>query len=338
MTRTPWGLAPLLTLAFGAAAAQAADVNVYTSREPDLVKPVFEAFTKTTGVKVNAVFLQNGLEERVKAEGQNSPADVIILVDAAKLAAAVDMGITQPVSSTVLDKNVPSQLRDPQGNWFATTLRSRVIYASKERVTQDAMTYEDLADPKWKGRICIRSAQHPYNVSLIAAAITRLGPEKAADWLTKLKSNLAKKPSGGDRDVAKDILAGVCDIGVGNTYYVGLLRNDPNPSQKAWGEAVKVLDSSFAGGGTHVNISGAAVAKFAPHKDEAIKLLEFMSSDQAQKLMADGNYEYPIRASVQDANTEKLFGPIKPDSLSLSEIAKNRKAASELVDKVGFDN
>jgi iron(III) transport system substrate-binding protein len=322
----------------GASLAQAAEVNVYTSREPQLIKPVLEAFTKASGVKVNAVFLQNGLEERVKAEGQNSPADVIVLVDAARLAGSADMGITQKVSSPELEKNVPANLRDPAGQWFATTLRSRVIYASKERVKQDAMTYEELADPRWKGRVCIRSGQHPYNVSLISAVVARHGEEQAAEWLKGVKANLARKPSGGDREVARDILAGLCDIGVGNTYYIGLLRNDPDPGQRAWGDAVKILDSSFAGGGAHVNISGAAVARHAPHREEAIKLITFLTSDAAQTLMADANYEYPIRTGIPDSKTEKQFGPIKPDSLPLAEIAKNRKTASELVDRTGFDN
>jgi iron(III) transport system substrate-binding protein len=330
--------AALAATLVAASAARAAEVNVYTSREPALVKPVFEAFTKATGIRVNAVFAQNGLEERIKAEGANSPADVIILVDAARIADAKTMGITQPVTSPTLTANVPAWLHDPDGHWYATTLRSRVVYAAKDRVTQDAITYEDLADPKWKGKICIRSGQHPYNVSLIAAVIARHGEEQAADWLTKLKANLAKKPSGGDRDVAKDILAGVCDIGVGNTYYIGLLRNDPNPSQKAWGEAVKVLDSTFEGGGTHVNISAAAVAKNAPNKAEAQTLIEFMTGDEAQRLMADADYEYPIRPSIQATRTQAEIGPIKPDTLSLADIAKHRRAASELVDKVGFDN
>jgi iron(III) transport system substrate-binding protein len=321
-----------------APAAQAAEVNVYTSREPALVKPVFDAYTKATGIRVNAVFAQNGLEERIKAEGANSPADVIILVDAARLADAKTMGITQPVTSPTLTANVPDWLRDPDGHWYATTLRSRVVYAAKDRVSQDAITYEELADPKWKGRICIRSGQHPYNVSLIAAVIARHGEEQAAEWLTKVKANLARKPSGGDRDVAKDILAGTCDIGVGNTYYVGLLRNDPNPSQKASGAAVKVLDSTFAGGGTHVNISGAAMAKNAPNKAQAQALIEFMTGDDAQRLMADANFEYPIRPSIQATRTQEEIGPIKPDTLSLADIARQRRAASELVDKVGFDN
>ncbi len=316
----------------------AAEVNVYTSREPALIKPVLDAFTKETGIKANAVFLTNGLEERVKAEGQNSPADVIVLVDVAKLAGAVDMGITQPVTDPAIIGAVPAALRDPAGHWFATTLRSRVVYASKDRVKQDSITYEELADPKWKGKICIRSGQHPYNVSLFSAAVSRMGPEKAAEWMRGVKSNLAKKPSGGDRDVAKDILAGVCDIGVGNTYYVGLMRNGTNASEKQWGEAIKVLDSRFAGGGTHVNVSGAALARNAPNKDAAVRLIAFMTSDAGQRILADLNYEYPIRKGAGGSATEKIAGPINPDTIALSDVARNRKTASEMVDQVGFDN
>jgi iron(III) transport system substrate-binding protein len=333
-------LVPALLLATVALAgsAVAAEVNVYTSREPALIRPVLDAFSKETGVKVNAVFLTNGLEERVKAEGQNSPADVIVLVDVAKLAGAVEMGITQPIADPAISANVPATLRDPGGHWFATTLRSRVVYASKDRVKQDTITYEELADPKWKGKVCIRSGQHPYNVSLFSAAVARMGAEKAAEWVKGVKANLAKRPSGGDRDVAKDILAGVCDIGVGNTYYVGLMRNGSNASEKQWGEAIKVLDSRFAGAGTHVNISGAAVAKYAPNKDAAVKLVAFMTSDAGQRILADLNYEYPIRKGVGGAATEKVAGPINADTLALADIAKKRKAASEMVDQVGFDN
>jgi iron(III) transport system substrate-binding protein len=337
---TPNRLVPAVLLATAALAgpAVAAEVNVYTSREPALIKPVLDAFSKETGVKVNSVFLTNGLEERVKAERQNSPADVIVLVDVAKLSGAVEMGITQPITDPAISANVPATLRDPGGHWFATTLRSRVVYASKERVRQDTITYEELADPKWKGKVCIRSGQHPYNVSLFSAAVARMGAEKAAEWVKGVKANLAKRPSGGDRDVAKDILAGVCDIGVGNTYYVGLMRNGSNASEKHWGEAIKVLDSRFAGAGTHVNISGAAVAKFAPNKDAAVKLVAFMTSDAGQRILADLNYEYPIRKGVGGAATEKVAGPINADTLALADVAKNRKAASEMVDQVGFDN
>jgi iron(III) transport system substrate-binding protein len=263
---------------------------------------------------------------------------LLVLVDAARLADAKAMGITQPAGSPELDKIVPAGLRDPDGHWYATTLRSRVVYASKDRLKQDAITYEDLADPAWKGRVCIRSGQHPYNVALIAAMVAHHGEEQAADWLTKVKANLARKPSGGDRDVAKDILAGVCDIGLGNTYYIGLLRNDQNSGQKAWGDAVKTLDSSFKGGGAHVNISGAAIARNAPNKVEAQKLMVFMIGDEAQRLMADANFEYPIRADIASTKTQAEFGPIKPDALALADIARNRRTASEIVDRVGFDN
>jgi iron(III) transport system substrate-binding protein len=334
-----------LKTAFGAAfaacafvsAATAREVNVYTSREADLIKPVLDAYSQATGTKVNLVFIRDGLEERVRAEGANSPADVIILVDVARLARAAELGVTQPVDSAVLKAAVPETLRDAKGHWFATTLRSRVIYASKERVKQDAITYEELADPKWKGKICVRSGQHPYNQALIAAVIAKNGAAQAERWLTGVKANLAKKPSGGDRDVARDIRAGVCDIGIANTYYMGLMLNGTDATQKTWGEAVKVLESRFAGGGTHVNISGAAVAKNAPNKAEAVKLIEFLVGERAQNLLADANYEYPVRAGIAANATTKLFGAISPDPTPLTAIAAQRDAASILADKVGFD-
>lgn len=324
----------LLNLAALPAFAQKAEVNVYSSREPALIKPALDAFAQSTGIKVNTVFIQNGLEERVKAEGANSPADLIITVDAAKLVNATELGILQRASGVPENAIAPS-LRDPEGRWSAVTLRARVVYASKDRVKDNAIAYEDLADPKWKGKICIRSGQHPYNISLIAAFIAHHGAEKTEAWLRGVKANLAKKPSGGDRDVAKDILAGVCDIGLGNTYYVGLMLKDKD--QRAWGEAIKVLDSTFKGAGTHVNISGAGITANAPNKANAEKLLAFLLGDQAQAMLATLNDEYPVRAGVPAVATEKLFGPIKPDALSLTEIAKQRKLASELVDKVGFD-
>lgn len=335
-TPSPRSLAAALLLsALLPAAAQAAEVNVYTAREPALIKPALDAFAQSTGIRVNTVFIQNGLEERVKAEGANSPADLIITIDAARLVNAGDLGILQKLTTTPQEKLIADNLRDPQGRWTAVTLRSRVVYASKERVKDNAITYEDLADPKWKGKICVRSGQHPYNISLIAAYIAHHGLEKTETWLRGVKANLAKKPSGGDRDVAKDILAGVCDIGIGNTYYVGLMLKDPQ--QRAWGEAIKVMDTTFKDHGTHVNISGAGVTKDAPNKANAEKLLSFLLGDQAQSLLASLNDEYPVRAGVAAVRTEKLFGPIKPDSLSLTTIAAQRKIASELVDKVGFD-
>jgi iron(III) transport system substrate-binding protein len=213
-----------------------------------------------------------------------------------------------------------------------------VVYASKDRVKQDAITYEELADPKWKGKLCTRSGQHLYNISLFAAVIAHKGEAKAEQWLRGVKANLARKPSAGDREQARDILAGVCDIALGNTYYVGLMRTSNN-EQRQWGEAIKVLMPTFAEtGGTHVNISGVALTKNAPNKANALKFMEFMVSDTAQKIHADVNFEYPVRPDIQIDETVASFGPLKPDTLPISQVAKYRKAASQLVDKVGFDN
>ncbi|MBK9081928.1 MAG: extracellular solute-binding protein [Rhizobiales bacterium] len=320
------------------AAAQAAELNIYTYRQPELVKPVFDAFTAATGVKINTIFAAAGLEERIRTEGAASPADILLVEDVGRLQNAVDLGIAQPIASPVLEKAIPANLRDPAGQWFALSQRARVVYASKARTKIDAIAYEDLADPKWKGKICIRSGQHPYNVALIAAAIAHMGEEKTLEWLKGVKANLAKKPSGGDRDVAKDIAAGVCDIGVGNTYYMGGLINEKDPAKRAWGEAVQVVLPSFKGGGVNMNITGAIVAKNAPNKAEAVKFLEFMVGPEAQRLFADANYEYPVLAGVPVNPTVAGFGALKPDTVGLGDVARRRKTASELVDVAGFDN
>jgi len=327
---------PFAALGLLPTAALAQSVNLYTSREPGLIRPVLEEFTKDTGVKVNVVFAQNGLEERIVAEGANSPADLLLTVDVSQLARAVEMGITQKLATPALEAAVPAAYRDANGQWYASTLRARVVYASRERVGQSAITYEELADPKWKGRICIRDGQNAYNTSLFAAGVSRMGPAKAEEWLKGIKANLAKKPSGGDREVAKDIAAGQCDIGIGNTYYVGLMLNK-EPERKPWAEAIKVIYPTFAGGGTHVNISGFALARHAPHRAEAVRLAEWLVSDKAQALYARQNFEHPVRPGIALDPTVQAFGELKADDTPLSDIARNRKAASELVDKVGFN-
>jgi iron(III) transport system substrate-binding protein len=327
----------LMSLAAATGAfADPGKVNVYTYREPQLVKPLFDAFTAETGIAVEVLFAREGLEQRIDAEGENSPADVLLTVDVSRLTQAVELGITQPVKSAVLEADVPANLRDPGGQWFATSMRARVVYASKDRVQQQAITYEELADPKWKGKICIRSGQHMYNNALFAAFVAKHGEEKAEAWLAGLKNNLAKKPSGGDRDVAKDIAAGVCDIGIGNTYYVGLMLNQ-EADKKAWAEAVRVLMPTFAGGGTHVNVSGIALAKHAPDKDNAVKLMEWLTGDKAQGIYASTNYEYPVKAGVLVDPTVAAFGDLKIDPLAIGDIAKFRKKAAEIVDKIAFD-
>lgn len=322
----------------GAGASQARELNLYTSREPGLVEPLLAAFTDTTGITVNTVFLKDGLAERVAAEGERSPADVLMAVDAGNLVDLVDRGLTQPVESAALTAAVPENLRDPAGHWFALSMRARVVYAAAD-LDLDAITYEELADPEWQGRICIRSGQHPYNTALFSAFMAHHDAAATETWLTGLKANLARKAGGGDRDGAKDILGGICDIAVANSYYVGLMRSGKGgEEQRAWGDAIKVVLPRFEDGGTHVNISGAAVAKHAPNRDEAVQLLEFLVSDEAQKIYAQANYEYPVKAGVATDPIIASFGELVVDPLPLTQIVQNRKEASELVDRVGFDN
>ena len=318
--------------------ASAAEVSIYTTREPGLIQPLLDSFSSSTGIKVNTVFLKDGLAERVASEGESSPADILMAVDAGNLVDLVDKGVTQPVESAVLSESIPAQLRDANGHWFGLSMRARVLYTAKD-LDPDAVTYEDLSDPKWKGKVCIRSGQHPYNTALIADYIAHYGAEETEKWLTGLKDNLARKAAGGDREGAKDILGGVCDIAVANSYYVGLMRSGAGgDEQKQWADAIKVILPTFKDDGTHVNISGAAVAKHAPNKDEAVKLLEYLVSDEAQKIYAEANYEYPVKAGVAADPLIAELGDLKIDSKPLTEIVANRKAASELVDKVGFDN
>jgi iron(III) transport system substrate-binding protein len=321
----------------GPVLAQSGEVNVYTYRESKLIQPLFEAFTKDTGIKVNVISASSGLEQRIKTEGQNSPADVLLTVDIGRLEDAVQAGITQPIKSEVLDKAIPPQYRDPEGHWYGISARARVVYASKDRAPLTAITYEELADPKWKGKICIRSGQYIYNNALFASYIAHHGEAKAEAWLKGLKANLAQKPSGGDREVARDIMAGKCDIGLANTYYWALMLNN-DPDKKPWAEATKVVLATFKDGGTHMNISGAVLAKHAPHKENAIKLIEWLAGDKAQQMYADINYEYPMRAGIAVNPTIAGYGALKADSVPISKIAQHKKAAANLVDKVGFDN
>jgi iron(III) transport system substrate-binding protein len=313
------------------------EVNVYTYRETKLIQPLFDAFTKDTGVKVNVISASSGLEQRMKAEGTNSPADVLLTVDIGRIDEAVQAGVTQPVISEVLETIIPPQYRDPNGHWAGISMRARVIYASKERVKQDAITYEELADPKWKGKICIRSGQHIYNNGLFAAYVAHHGEAKAEEWLKGLKANLAQKPSGGDREAARDVAAGKCDIGIGNTYYWALMMNN-DPEKKPWAEATKVILPTFEGGGTHVNLSGVLLAKHAPNKTNGVKLINWLAGPTAQQMYADSNYEYPVRAGVAVNPTIAGYGKLNADPLPIAKIAANRKAAATLVDKVGFDN
>jgi len=328
-----FGLAPL--------AAQAGEeVNLYSSRQPFLMKPLLDAFTTETGITVNMVYLKKGMLERLKSEGRNSPADLILVSDIGNLHNHDKAGLLQPITSATLWANIPAQYRHPDGNWFGLTARARVIYVSKTRVKPgEVNTYEDLADPKMKGRVCIRSGKHVYNISLLASIVVAKGPEGAANWARGVKANLARKPQGNDRAQVKAVYEGECDVAVGNTYYMGkMATNEKDPVQKKWAQSVTIIFPNQNDRGTHVNISGAAVTTAAKNKANAVKLIEFLSSDQAQKIYAEANFEYPIKPGVALHPMVASWGTFKADKAYLSLIANQRMVASKLVDQVSFNN
>lgn len=316
--------------------AIADEVNVYSSRQPTLVAPLFDAFTKETGIKVNVSFLKKGMAEKLTAEGKRSPADLVMTTDISRLNGVVEAGVTQAVQSETLNANIPAEFRDPDGQWFGLTSRARIVYASKDRVKDgEVTTYEDLADPKWKGRICIRSGTNAYNLALTSAVIAHHGEAGAKSWLEGVKANLARKPSGNDRAQIKAIFAGECDISVGNTYYMKKMLEDPD--QVAWADSVRIVFPTFEDGGTHVNLSGIALTKAAPHKDSAIKLMEWLSSGAAQEIYAETNGEYPLLAGTSPSELVASWGTFTPDSKPLIEIAKLRPTSLKLTEQVNFD-
>jgi iron(III) transport system substrate-binding protein len=325
-----------LTLATLIASPALADVNVYSHRQPELIAPLFDAFTAQTGIKVNTAFVDKGMLERLRAEGKRSPADLVLTVDIARIEEVVAAGVTQPVDDPALIAAIPANLRDPGNQWFALSTRARIVYASKDRVAPgEVTTYEDLADPKWKGRICTRSFTSDYNVALTAAYLAHHGEAETKTWLEGLKANLAKRPEGNDRSQVKSIWAGQCDISLGNTYYMGQMLADPE--QQEWANAVRLEFPVFEGGGTHVNISGVAMTKAAPNKAEALKLMEFLVSDAAQEIYAETNHEFPVKPGVAPSKLVASWGVLKPDTLSLDKIAALRPAALKLIDQVDID-
>lgn len=327
----------LMTAVPASYAADTQEVNVYTTRQPQLINPILENFTEETGIKVNVLFAEKGLVERMKLEGNQSPADLFLTADIGQVVAAVQAGVTQELNNETLNTVIPASLRDPKGEWFGLTTRARILYASKDRVAPSSITtYQELADPKWKGKICTRSGTHPYNISLVSAYLKHNGADKTKEWLKGLKANLAQKPQGNDRAQVKAIWAGKCDIAIGNTYYMGkMLEND---EQKEWANSVNLVFPKFENSiGTHINISGASLAAYAPHRENAIKLLEYFVSDNAQQNYAELNFEYPVKAGVQPSELVQSWGVFKPDNLSLTDIANNSAAALKLVEEVGFD-
>ncbi|MFN3607391.1 MAG: extracellular solute-binding protein, partial [Cypionkella sp.] len=274
---------------------------------------------------------------RLVAEGDRSPADLVLTVDIARLTQVVDAGVTQAVTSPVLEANIPAQFRDAGGQWFGLTARARIVYASKERVAAgEVTTYEDLADPKWQGRICTRSGTNDYNVALTAAVLAHHDADFTSAWLQGVKANLARKPDGGDRDQVKAIWAGECDIAVGNTYYMGAMLADPE--QQPWADAVNIVFPTFENGGTHLNISGVAMTKAAPNKAAALQLMEWLSGDAAQQIYAETNNEYPVKPSVARSALVASWGEFTPDTKALSDLAALRPDALRLIETVDFDN
>lgn len=325
-----------LALCSTALPALADEVNIYSHRQPELIQPLLDAFTAETGITVNVAFVDKGMAERLVAEGDRSPADLVMTVDVARLMQVVDAGVTQPVDSAVLAANIPAEFRDPANQWFGLTTRARIVYASKERVAAgEVTTYEDLADPKWKGRICTRSGTNDYNVALTAAVLAHHDAAYTKTWLEGVKANLARKPDGGDRDQVKAIWAGECDIAIGNTYYMGQMLADPE--QTAWANAVNIVFPTFAAGGTHLNVSGVAMTKAAPNHDAALKLMEWLSSDAAQAIYASTNHEFPVKPGVERSDLVKSWGDFTPDTIGLGDVAKLRPDALKLIEEVNFD-
>lgn len=328
-------VAVLATIAPTVMAAE--EVNVYSYRQPFLVDPIFKEFTKASGIKVNIKFAKKGLAEKLAQEGEYSPADIILTSDFSRLTEVAKRGLVQSVESKILEQNIPAQFQGNDNQWFALTTRTRSIYSSKAgigRLSED-FTYADLAKPEFKGKICTRSGKHPYNVSLIASMIAHKGEAETKQWLEGVKANLARKPQGNDRGQVKAIKEGLCEVSLGNSYYLGKMVSDPK--QKAWAESVYINFPNQKSTGTHVNISGMAMAKYSPNRSNAVKLMEFLSGDQAQSMYAEINYEYPVKAGVKRSELVASWGDFTADKLSLETIDENYASAIKLLDEVKFD-
>ena len=322
-----------------AAPGAMAEVNLYSYRQPFLIAPILAKFTEETGIEVNVVFADKGMIDKIRAAGENNPADAVLTVDIGRLDGLVQAGLLEPVESPVLQANIPATVRHPDGLWFGLTTRARVVLAHRTRVGADEIrNTADLADPKFTGRVCSRSGKHSYNVAFLAGIIARDGEAAAEQWLRGVRANLARKPQGNDRAQAKAIHEGVCDVTLANTYYVGkMATNEKKPEQKDWARAIRVQFLDQDGSGQHVNISGAGVIKNAKNREDAIRLIEFLAGDIAQWMYATSNFEYPVKPGVATDPLIESLGGFRADTLPLSEIARYRKAASKLVDRVGFE-
>lgn len=329
-------LAILLSTVTCLPALAAEEINIYSFRQPFLIQPILDDFTKQTGIKTNVVFAKKGLIERVKREGKHSRADVVLTSNFSDLMQLESLDLTQPIQSEVVTKNVPASFRDPEGQWIALTKRVRNVYSSKERLGKlDALTYEELADVKYKGKICTRSGKHPYNLGLVASMIAHHGEAETKTWLEGVKANLARKPQGNDRAQVKAVKEGLCDLALGNSYYFGKMLEDEK--QKPWADSVYINFPNQTNRGSHLNVSGVVLTKYSKNKENALKLIEFMTDNKAQNMYASVNMEYPVKPGVALSELVASWGEFKEDSLPLSEISKYRPLALKLIDEVKFD-
>lgn len=314
------------------------EVNVYTHRHYDVDKVLFDAFTQKTGIKVNVVKASaDELLVKLAQEGENSPADLLVTVDVARLEKAKNQGLLQNISSTILQKNIPANLRDIAGSWYAQTIRGRVVVYSKERVNPEQLsTYEALTDEQWKGKILVRTSANMYNQSLMASIIANDGEEEALNWAKGMVANMAREPKGNDRDQVKAIAAGEGDLAIVNTYYLGKMLSSDNPAEVDAGESVGIFFPNQDDRGAHINISGAGVCKHAPNRANAVLLLEFLSGAEAQQKFAAANHEYPVNPTVAPTPLLASWGTFKADTKSLKTIAAKSNAAVTLFDQAGW--
>ena len=326
----------LLTGAAGQAAAQ--EVNIYSARHYQTDEALYEGFTEKTGIRINRIEGEgDALMERIKAEGKNSPADVLITVDAGRLWRADQLDLFQPVRSKLLEERIPANLRHPDGRWFGFSTRARVIFYNKEMVDPSEIgSYEDLADPKWEGMVCMRSSSNIYNLSLMASLIAHNGEEKALDWAKGVIGNFARNPQGGDTDQLRAVATGECGLTLANTYYFVRLMQSDDPKDQEVVEKVGVIFPNQDGRGTHVNVSGAGVLKHAPNKDAAVKFLEYLASDEAQRYFAHGNNEYPAVPGVAASDALELLGDFKVDEINVAVYGENQPLAQKLFDRAGW--
>ncbi|MCF2859047.1 Fe(3+) ABC transporter substrate-binding protein [Pseudoalteromonas sp. SMS1] len=326
----------LLTAVTCLPALAADEVNIYSFRQPFLIQPILDDFTKQTGIKTKVVFAKKGLIERVKREGKHSRADLVLTSNFSAMIQLEDLGLTQKIDSKTVANNIPAAFRDPEGQWVALTKRVRNVYSSKSRLGKlDSLSYEELADPKYRGKICTRSGKHPYNLGLVASMIAHHGEAETKEWLVGVKNNLARKPQGNDRAQVKAVKEGLCDVALGNSYYFGKMMTDAK--QKSWAESVYINFPNQKNRGSHLNVSGVVLTKYAKNKENALKLIEFMTDNKAQNMYASTNMEYPVKPGVELSKMVASWGAFKEDSLPLAEISKYRPLALKLIDEVKFD-